>query len=292
MGDLQEWWYDRCAEEPLFAEYMQSSWWAEYMYEKIGKALRPGNIMRPVIWNPYNELRSNKVMTKILGLAFLMAIAVKMNTDMEKDHVSRLRVAFVAKHLRQHMRPKDRRIAKIWVQMDSFVNTVCMLNTYLAMLMVLWLAENPKDIVFDALGLLFLYNLDDLGSNLDLITEKEWDPKWMGLLYSQLLTKLADRPDHSMPQGLEERQLLDSATHVPKVLHNFLKLFFLTTFFFVGIAYLGFAMPFFEPEPTGKVINGVAQYKCTVDDFYVASFWPPDPVSAVVEVDGGGTTPE
>ena len=50
---------------------------------------------------------------------------------------------------------------------DAFCNSWCVVMCSIAGPGLLWSAENAKDVVLDAFGLLFLYNLDEYSSDLE-----------------------------------------------------------------------------------------------------------------------------
>merc|ERR550514_439371 len=55
---------------------------------------------------------------------------------------------------------------------DAFMNSWVVALTSLALPYVFWTSESVKDEILDALGLLFLYGLDDYGS---VVGEKDFD---------------------------------------------------------------------------------------------------------------------
>lgn len=75
-----------------------------------------------------------------------------------------------------------------WLWVGSFLNVLCLISCSICMFFLFILAagdKGPKDIVFDSLGLAFLYNLDDVGGDLTLLDE-EWDEDMIGDIYGGL----------------------------------------------------------------------------------------------------------
>lgn len=64
---------------------------------------------------------------------------------------------------------KDRAMADscLLTCVGPFINTWVTVLSCIDMLLVFFLAESPKDVVFDSLGLLFLFNLDDIPGDID-----------------------------------------------------------------------------------------------------------------------------
>lgn len=50
-----------------------------------------------------------------------------------------------------------------WVHLGQLCNMLCMVLTVIAMPLVFWTEMYPKDIIFDSLALLFIFQLDDFG---------------------------------------------------------------------------------------------------------------------------------
>merc|ERR1711974_162614 len=76
------------------------------------------------------------------------------------------------------------------------------------MVFVFIIEEGPKDLVLDAFGLAFLYNLDDLGGILAFLDEK-WDEEFLGKIYGEM-----KETDHEIECGTGSEavgKLLDDA---------------------------------------------------------------------------------
>merc|ERR1711972_361619 len=64
-------------------------------------------------------------------------------------------------------------------------NLWCLILCCVCMVPLLATAEGPKDVLFDALGLTFLYNMDDISGDFGFIDEK-WDEEVFGHIYGRL----------------------------------------------------------------------------------------------------------
>jgi len=84
-----------------------------------------------------------------------------------------------------------------WLWLGAFINSFCLISCAFCMFLLFVIAEDgPKDVLFDAFGLTFLYNLDDVGGDLGFLDSK-WDADQMGDIYGVLAeqTQLMDEID-------------------------------------------------------------------------------------------------
>jgi len=75
---------------------------------------------------------------------------------------------------------------EFWLYMDVVTNCWVVLSCCIASYLVLGSADNAKDTLFDALGLLFLYNLDDISGDLGFVDRDEWPGHRMAWVYEFL----------------------------------------------------------------------------------------------------------
>merc|ERR1712061_240806 len=73
-----------------------------------------------------------------------------------------------------------------WLNMGAVVNSWCMIFCSIAMYPAFIIGDGGvKDIVFDALAILFLLNLDDSAGDLSFLRDR-WDEDLMGHIYGRL----------------------------------------------------------------------------------------------------------
>jgi len=72
-----------------------------------------------------------------------------------------------------------------WLWIGAVINCTCFISCACAMFVLFVTGEGPKDVLFDAFGLTFLYNLDDVGGDLAFLDEK-WDEDLMGDMYGSM----------------------------------------------------------------------------------------------------------
>jgi len=85
----------------------------------------------------------------------------------------------------------------MWLVLGQLVNMACITLSGLAMPLLFWSEMRPKDIVFDSMGLIFIFMLDDLTG--DVLTYLEMDIQtfqqvngWMVALLGQCPVELRD----------------------------------------------------------------------------------------------------
>jgi len=77
---------------------------------------------------------------------------------------------------------------RFWLWMGPVINCLAYLGCGVAMILLLKVADSPKDVVFDSLSLLFLLKLDDLDSDLGFLDSGDWDGKEMGTYLYDYMT--------------------------------------------------------------------------------------------------------
>lgn len=74
-----------------------------------------------------------------------------------------------------------------WLAASSFVNCWVVLWSCLDMYVIVGASLSPQDLLMDALGLLFLYNLDDIGGDLGFVDEDDWPGLRLGWIYDNIV---------------------------------------------------------------------------------------------------------
>mmetsp|Transcript_134474 Transcript_134474/g.335437 ORF Transcript_134474/g.335437 Transcript_134474/m.335437 type:complete len:404 (-) Transcript_134474:54-1265(-) len=67
-----------------------------------------------------------------------------------------------------------------WLYADSYINGFTMILCCVGSLLCMAAAESVKDVVFDSVGLLFLFSLDDIASELGFLTSEDWPSRELG----------------------------------------------------------------------------------------------------------------
>eukprot|EP00811_Abedinium_folium_P001391 NODE_11270_length_1297_cov_6.830769.p1 GENE.NODE_11270_length_1297_cov_6.830769~~NODE_11270_length_1297_cov_6.830769.p1 ORF type:complete len:312 (-),score=53.34 NODE_11270_length_1297_cov_6.830769:263-1198(-) len=76
-------------------------------------------------------------------------------------------------------------VKRRWIFVGAFMNVFCIIGLSVCMWPLFELADSPKDVLFDALGLMFLYHLDDIDGELGFISDR-WDATFYGMLHLEV----------------------------------------------------------------------------------------------------------
>merc|ERR1719378_471235 len=75
---------------------------------------------------------------------------------------------------------------------DAVVNTWVILWCCLDVFLVVGAAQAPLDVLMNALGLVFLYNLDDVGGDLGFVNEDDWPGLRLAWIYKEIVHPCPD----------------------------------------------------------------------------------------------------
>merc|ERR1712183_426199 len=90
---------------------------------------------------------------------------------------------------------------------NTWVITWCCFDVYL----LIGAAATPADVLMNALGLVFLYNLDDVGGDLGFVNEDDWPGRRFAWIHANLVDKdIAGR----------EMEIWGFGGHVVRVIHD------------------------------------------------------------------------
>ena len=77
----------------------------------------------------------------------------------------------------------------------AFVNCWVVLWSCVDAYVIIGACSNTKDLLFDALGLLFLYNLDDIGGELGFLGDNDWPGLQLAWIHQEIVPKAKDDPE-------------------------------------------------------------------------------------------------
>lgn len=76
-------------------------------------------------------------------------------------------------------------VNRTWLRVGAFINSWVVVISAICMGPCFMLSKSPKDIIFDAFALLFLFRLDDVNGDLGFL-EEQWDSEKFGKLYEDV----------------------------------------------------------------------------------------------------------
>jgi len=71
--------------------------------------------------------------------------------------------------------------------LEAVTNSWVVVTMCIASFVLIGSSISPRTLLFDALGLLFLYNLDDIDSSLGFVSEDDWDGERLGWIYREMV---------------------------------------------------------------------------------------------------------
>jgi len=157
-----------------------------------------GNVFGLQAWrydHGSEEFGVTYLMSRMLAILFLLLFTINgtyaLKSDMEETEkmVCLCRVFnWVAKTIPYDGEKGYKPTHECWLWVGAVINSILVINLSLCMFFIFVIAAsegNPKDVIFDAFGITFLYNLDDPSGDLSFLDEL-WDEGIMGDIYGTL----------------------------------------------------------------------------------------------------------
>lgn len=140
------------------------------------------------------ELRTYSLV-KVFAVCFMVvflinALFVVLKEKEQWDKLNRVR--FFLQHTGERLQ-----VQMFWMYVGCFVNCWVVIWCSLDILLVCSSAKTFQDVLFDALSLLFLYNLDDIGGELGFFESEDWKGGELAWVYSRLDDYLRAYPDET-----------------------------------------------------------------------------------------------
>ncbi|CAK0883291.1 unnamed protein product [Prorocentrum cordatum] len=141
-------------------------------------------------WNHHNALADWHVrpVKKILGILLLYIFACNGLFVVLQEKKTWFQIYSTFKYLKNH-NPEFNSGGKAFLYAGAIVNCWAVLFSTTASYAIVGASTSFKDLLFDSLGLLFLYNLDDIGGMLGFVYEDDWDGVRLSWIYSEMVKK-------------------------------------------------------------------------------------------------------
>lgn len=123
-------------------------------------------------WHPDLYDWHHIALTKTLSLFLILGFCLNTRYIIFNEHRDFERMDTMFRYLQKHTEAVLG--GQSWIWAGSLANCWVVVWCCLDSLIIIAAATNPKDILFDSLGLFFLYNLDDLGSDFAFATDDNW----------------------------------------------------------------------------------------------------------------------
>jgi len=203
MIELKEDWVKRCGHVQPFCQYMKK-YRLNFLFDPVlhnSDSCSLGEVSVYTMnkffnFNPYDDVTFYMYLTRFISYTFLLAVGMRVSMDVAKDHRNRLKALLIAKRYfgemgkRRNYPTNHCMRAHFWIHAGGIIRAFSAILTLLAMPLILWLSNDPKEVVLDSLGLVFIYTLDAVGSEFGLTSSRDWDDGWMGILYTSVAEPL------------------------------------------------------------------------------------------------------
>lgn len=124
-------------------------------------------------WCPNFQDWHHVKLTKILALFLIFGFCTNARYMVQEDHLSWQRLNKMFAYLDSH--PKKTPFnGQAWLWIGALTNCWVVVWCCLDSIIVIGASLCPKDILFDALGLLFLFKLDDVGGSFGFVNKDDW----------------------------------------------------------------------------------------------------------------------
>jgi hypothetical protein len=136
-----------------------------------------------------NNTSTTNYLKLVLGSLFIVLFCLNGVYVLENDVAMSKRIIHLSQvfHAAAGRSPHITPPKEFWLFFGAIVNCWCLILCAVAMWPCFIIAEDgPKDILFDALGLTFLYNLDDISGDLGFLQD-QWDEDQLGDIYGALV---------------------------------------------------------------------------------------------------------
>eukprot|EP00931_Biecheleriopsis_adriatica_P026416 TRINITY_DN16077_c0_g1_i1.p1 TRINITY_DN16077_c0_g1~~TRINITY_DN16077_c0_g1_i1.p1 ORF type:complete len:444 (+),score=97.55 TRINITY_DN16077_c0_g1_i1:92-1333(+) len=74
-------------------------------------------------------------------------------------------------------------VRHFWISLGRWINCIVIVECCVIVYLAFVSSEGPVDVVFNALAVTFLYNLDDIGAEMAFLSEDDWDGEELGKYY-------------------------------------------------------------------------------------------------------------
>jgi len=173
------------------------------------EACQGGKVPRDVtLIDDWYTITSTRVLSTIFMLMFILngIFVVQSEKGVWKRIYNTLRYL-------DQVTPEFKMSGHNYLNLGAFVNCWVILWSCLDAYLIIGATASPRDLMFDALGLLFLYNLDDIGGDLGFIDETDWPGEQIAWIYEEVV--------HPCDDDIFNEDNLDMRGHVFLTLYKF-----------------------------------------------------------------------
>ncbi|CAE7937819.1 unnamed protein product [Symbiodinium necroappetens] len=138
----------------------------------------------------------------IVATAFLIMFTLNGAMVVDNERIASLKItALLDAPAIKHKPGFLKDVNLFWLNVGRVLNCVVVIECCLIVYFAFVLSENPMDVVFNALAVTFLYNLDDIGGETGFLTEDDWDGDELGKIYYHAVDALMTDNEQLNPDG-------------------------------------------------------------------------------------------
>jgi len=128
--------------------------------------------------------------TKLLGLAIVIMFNVNAYFEVKREAIAYAKIDEIYTHFgRKRFGPHSGQI----LLLGECTNCYVFVTSCICTCMLMSFAGNPQDVLFDALGIVFLYSLDNISNGLSFVSEDDWPGHRLAWLHEQVHNDAQDR---------------------------------------------------------------------------------------------------
>lgn len=137
-------------------------------------------------WEPFNFTDWEELwLTKIIGLVFMQAFVMNGIFVVQDYKQSWEKISQLFRYLDQHTHVTLH--GESWLFLDALTNCWVVVWCCLASAVVMGPVTTPHDLLFDGLGLLFLFNLDDIDGDFGFLNQDDWPGDRLAWIHSKMV---------------------------------------------------------------------------------------------------------
>lgn len=137
-------------------------------------------------WRPDFQDWNHIALTKTLALFLIFGFCLNACYVIYDEHESWRRLVKLLSYMKKNV-PTLEVKSEAWLAIGAFTNCWVVLWCCLDAIVVIGASMDPKCILFDSLGLLFVYNLDDIGGDFGFVSENDWPGDCLAWIYKNMV---------------------------------------------------------------------------------------------------------
>ncbi|CAE7369478.1 unnamed protein product [Symbiodinium natans] len=119
----------------------------------------------------------------VVATIFLLMFTLNGAIVVDSERIASLKISAMLDALAKTKPEFLKDVNLFWLHVGRVLNCIVVLECCFIVYFAFVLSESPMDVVFNALAVTFLYNLDDIDGEMGFITDDDWDGEELGKVY-------------------------------------------------------------------------------------------------------------